>query len=128
MFIGTIAGVIAAFSWPILTVLFGEMVDVFVAYENSEVHHNFKNSSSDSSATDMTTDQFMHKVYVLSGILFGGWVLITISNFFMMTFFPLSAFNQIHTIKVNYFRSVLKQEIAWFDTKSSGDFASRLSA
>ena len=129
MSIGMIGAIFAAFSWPILTTLFGEMVDVFVIYENSGVH-NTKSSAfaTTSEATNMTTDEFMSEIYLLSGTLFVSWVIVTLCQYLLMTFFPLAALNQIHTIKVKYFESVLKQEIAWFDSKSSGDFASRVSA
>lgn len=138
MIIGTFAALISGFHWPVLTILFGEVVDVFVDYEkglNAAKINNWvtltnstSNSSLSTNATYITTDEFMTSIYIFSGSLLGSWVLLTLANFFVMTFFPLSALNQIHTIKVKYFASVLRQEIAWFDSKSSGDFASRVAA
>ena len=120
------AAILSAFNWPVLTVLFGLIVDVFVNYENTLLNKDLSNSTS--IAKNVTTEEFNHEIWVLSGTLFFGWIAITIANYAMMTLFPLSALNQIHTIKRKYFDSILKQEISWFDSKSSGDFASRVSS
>ena len=134
MAIGTLGAIASGFHWPALTILFGEIVDVFVEYEKGlnaakdEMKTMFANSSVTSNATYMTNDEFMSSIYILSGALIASWILLTIANSTLMTFFSLSALNQIHTIKIKYFKSVLRQEIAWFDSKSSGDFASRVAA
>ncbi|CAG2113799.1 unnamed protein product, partial [Medioppia subpectinata] len=124
MGIGVIGSILASMSWPILNALFGSIVDVFVNYEKGR--NATLNGIEDIDI--ITSEEFMGEVYNLSIILFIGWVVITLSNYLMTTFFPLAALNQIHTIKIKYFESVLKQEISWFDSKSSGDFASRVSA
>ncbi|CAG2171456.1 unnamed protein product, partial [Oppiella nova] len=120
MGIGFIGALVASMSWPSLNILFGSIVDVFVNYESGKRETNNTNA--------MTASEFMNEIYTLSTIQFGAWILITLANFIVMTLFPLAALNQIHTIKIKYFQSVLKQEISWFDSKSSGDFASRVSA
>lgn len=40
--------------------------------------------------------------------------------------FQVSSDNQIRTIKERFFRSILYQNAQWFDSKSSGELASRL--
>ena len=131
MAIGTLSAFISSFSWPILTVICGELIDIFVKFENSWTKLNetdTNNVKADDDKHDITAKEFMKDVYIWSGFLFGCYLFMCLANYLMMTFFPLAALNQIHTIKVKYFESVLRQDIAWFDTKSSGDFASRVSA
>lgn len=49
-----------------------------------------------------------------------------ICNYFAVTTFAQAAKNQVYQIKLLFFRSVIHQDIAYFDTKTSGDFASKI--
>jgi ABC-type multidrug transport system fused ATPase/permease subunit len=102
-----------------MTILFGDIVDVFVEYENGIKFNN---------TNTITLDEFLNKTYFISGSLFGLTGLLLICNYLVMSCFPIAAINQIHKIRIKYFQSVLKQEIAWFDSRPSGDFASKISA
>ena len=53
-------------------------------------------------------------------------VLTLICSYVMVACLSSSAYNQAHRIKVKFFRSVLHQDITWFDTKTSGDFATKI--
>ncbi|CAG2164999.1 unnamed protein product [Oppiella nova] len=120
IFIGAFGATLGGISWPVMTILFGDIVDVFVNYEYA-YSHGFNNS-------DITFDDFMNKTYLLSGSLLVIAVLFFVTNFLLIMCFTRAAHNQIHTIRVKYFTSVLKQEISWFDSRPSGDFASRVTA
>ena len=45
-----------------------------------------------------------------------------------MSSFAVAASNQIYNIRIRFFKSILKQEMSWFDKKQSNDFASRMTA
>ncbi len=111
------------FSRPVLTIFFGDIliVDIFVEYENNR-DYNITNNSS------ITLDELMNKTYFLSGSLFILGVMYFICFFLIISCFSRAATNQIYTIRVKYFNSVLKQEISWFDARPPGDFASRITA
>lgn len=47
-------------------------------------------------------------------------------NYIMVSFFSMAAANQAFKIRCMFMRSVLRQDIGWFDTNKTGDFASRL--
>ena len=49
-----------------------------------------------------------------------------ICNYFAVSMFAQAAKNQVYQIKLLFFRSIIHQDISWFDTKSSGDFASKI--
>jgi ABC-type multidrug transport system fused ATPase/permease subunit len=109
------------FSWPVTIILFGDIVDIFVEYENSR-NNNITNNSS------ITLEEFMNKTYFLSGGSFIRGVMYFTCFFLIISCFSRAATNQIHTIRVKYFNSVLNQEISWFDVRPSGDCSSRITA
>ncbi|CAG2181529.1 unnamed protein product, partial [Oppiella nova] len=118
--LGAVIAAVTGFSWNLLTIAFGDVVDVFVDYERA------LNANHTSNATQ---SEFLSEVYFFSAALFCLWVVNSVCNYLIMVLFPLAAINQIRKIKTLYFASLLKQDIAWYDTKSaSGDFASRVTA
>ncbi len=46
--------------------------------------------------------------------------------FFQVAFFMISGQRQARRIRLAYFRSVLSQEIGWFDSQASGSLSTRL--
>jgi hypothetical protein len=84
------------FSRPVLTIFFGDIVDIFVEYENNR-DYNITNNSS------ITLDELMNKTYFLSGSLFILGVMYFICFFLIISCFSRAATNQIHTIRVKYF-------------------------
>lgn len=46
--------------------------------------------------------------------------------YFALMLWECSARNQIFRIKLLFFRSIIHQDISWFDTKNSGDFATKI--
>lgn len=53
-------------------------------------------------------------------------VLTLLCSYVMVACLSSSACNQAYRIKIQFFRSVLHQDITWFDTKTSGDFATKI--
>jgi len=51
-----------------------------------------------------------------------------ICGYIMVATFSSAANNQAHRIRVLFFGSTLKQDITWYDTKTSGDFATKVTA
>ena len=49
-----------------------------------------------------------------------------ILDYFALGLWEQAARNQVYRIKLLFFRSIIHQDISWFDTKASGDFASKL--
>ena len=115
---GALVAAVAGFSWNLLTVAFGDAVDVFVRFE-----HSAKNSSAAESA------QFVRDVQFYASSLVVLWVVNTCLNFLLLVLFPLAAQNQIRAVKIRYFGALLRQDPLFFDQEAGGgDFASRVSA
>ena len=62
-------------------------------------------------------------VYIFLGIAGGAFVV----GYIHVLMFQLAAERQIHRIRLKYYRSILRQDIGWFDVNSSGELSSRLS-
>ena len=128
--VGTLVAIVTGFSWNLLIIAFGDVVDLFVTFERHMKTENTTLLSTDlnntSKVLDTTRDDFLQQVYHYSGALLLLWMANSLCNYLILVLFPLSAQNQIRTIKVLYFRSLLKQDITWFDTNASQDFASRV--
>ena len=50
-----------------------------------------------------------------------------IAGYFAHAFMLLAAESQCNRIRIEYFRAIMRQEIGWFDEKSSGELTTRLS-
>lgn len=53
-------------------------------------------------------------------------VAIVICNYMFVSFFSVAAANQAFRIRCMFMQAVLKQDMAWFDTHQTGDFATRI--
>ena len=62
-------------------------------------------------------------VYGFVGIAFGA----LIAGFTQISFFQVACERQVKRIRLHYYRSVLRQNMGWFDTNPSGELSSRLS-
>ena len=61
------------------------------------------------------------KFLVIGAIMF-------VCNFFMMFLWSYLALKQLHWLKNNYFRIILKQEQGWFDDNNAFEFATKVQA
>ena len=123
LLIGILSSVAAGFGWPLITIQFGGLVDVFVDFEVA--HDNATNSGQ---STEQIEKDFMSTIYLISGLTFAIMAFFIVSNGISIQCFQMFALRQMNAIKKLYFASILKQEIAWYDRQSSGEFASRISS
>ena len=94
-------------------ILFGNISDVLSRYEQpDQVGSNNK--------------PFMEDVirYAYQISLVGLGILIT--HYFFVSALNYSAERQIFRIRKEFLSAVLRQDIAWFDTNTTGDFAARM--
>ena len=68
-------------------------------------------------------DTINRLVYGFVGIAVGA----LIAGFAQISFFQLACERQVKRIRLHYYRSVLQQNIGWFDANPSGELSSRLS-
>ena len=116
--VGSLLAFITGFSWNLLTIVFGDVVDIFVRFESA---HRLNTT------TNTTDAEFLREIYSWSGWLFVLWLANAVLNYLVLVLFPLAAVNQIKTIKTKFFASLLRQDIQWFDARDA-DFASTVTS
>ena len=62
------------------------------------------------------------KKYLIIGAL------MFVCNFLMMFLWSYLALRQLHWLKINYFKTILKQEQGWFDENNAFEFATKVQA
>lgn len=73
-------------------------------------------------------DDFISESNVWSIYMMATGVAFLICGYVMVSTFSTAANNQANHIRIMFFRSILKQDITWYDTKTSGDFATKVTA
>ncbi|GFQ72411.1 ATP-dependent translocase ABCB1 [Trichonephila clavata] len=122
MLTGTLVAIGSGALWPCIIILYGHFVDQFV--------HNAVSNSTNGSNTSVfdTDDDFLLQTTELSLYYAAVGLIILLFHYVIVCSFSLSAANQVHKIRCLFMASILKQDIGWFDTHETGDFASRLTS
>ena len=125
MLLGTVAAVTHGVALILNLVVFGNTLDEFATFAGSTIcgGNITENCTSRSDAEDQLIDTINHPIvyqYCLLGLVnvLSGWIQVMLYQF--------SATRQVKKIRVAYFQSILKQEIAWFDLNPTGEINSRL--
>ncbi|CAL1267612.1 unnamed protein product [Larinioides sclopetarius] len=121
MVIGFIVALFSGALWPLVMILFGNFIDQFVNHAVSNSTDSIRGSRSASPKEDFlqeTAELSMYNAFL--------GILLLVISYIIICSFSLSAANQAHKIRCLFMASVLKQDIAWFDTHQTGDFASRM--
>lgn len=114
MILGTVGAVLQGCLIPLQFVVFGELVDDFIDFSSC--------TNSGNNCTNIE-NEIKPFVYYYIGIAVGTTVTIALN----MVMWGLTAERQVHTIRKAFFKSILRQDMAWFDLNDSGELNSRLS-
>ncbi|GBO10779.1 hypothetical protein AVEN_265337-1 [Araneus ventricosus] len=117
MFVGFIAALCAGTLYPTLQIVFGTFLNTFVQHATDNTTDPNKNPS-------YSGDDFLREIGELCLYSAGLGVGLLVINYIILSTFGLSAANQAYKIRCLFMASMLKQDIAYFDTKQTGDFAS----
>lgn len=114
---------VAAIGWPWFTLVNGAIIDAFVQYERFRpVLINGTSGDED----EQQHQHFMGQIYLYSGLQLMDAVLYATAIYGVLYCFQAFALRQVGEYKQAYFRSVLRQEVAWFEKQQSGEFASKI--
>ncbi|GFS95723.1 ATP-dependent translocase ABCB1 [Nephila pilipes] len=102
---------------PAVMIVFGKVIDKLIIYDL--VVQNRTNLT-------MTTEEFLDETSYLCILNMSLGLVFLVCNYIMVSFFSLAAANQSFRIRCMFMSSVLKQDIGWYDTNETGDFASRI--
>ena len=85
-----------------------------------------------SEARCLTSEVFIHGNRIGDGILWQIYIFLMITvavfivGYFQVTLMQLACERQVQKIRMLFYKSVLKQNVGWFDTNPGGELASRL--
>uniref|UniRef100_H2YJX0 Bile salt export pump n=1 Tax=Ciona savignyi TaxID=51511 RepID=H2YJX0_CIOSA len=102
--LGTIAATIHGVAMPVMFIFFGELTTTFLA-----------------PALDLNASISRYAIY-FSAIAVVVWV----SGWWQITFWMLQAVRQVRKIRILFFKSILRQDISFFDLNSAGELNTRL--
>ncbi|XP_042901555.2 ATP-dependent translocase ABCB1 [Parasteatoda tepidariorum] len=117
MIIACIIAIASGCATPGIMTIFGKVIQKMITYDMTV---------NNISTSNMTKEDFLESATMLCiyNAAFGGVMLIC--NYIFVSFFNTAAANQAFRIRCLFMSSVLKQDIGWYDTHETGDFASRI--
>ena len=87
----------------------------------------FINLNTSSSFSCLLNDGFLRLIDIQILIFVGIGIGVFIVGYLQISLFEMAAERQVHKIRLQFYRSILQQEIGWFDANPSGELNSRLS-
>ncbi|XP_004375601.1 bile salt export pump isoform X2 [Trichechus manatus latirostris] len=142
MFVGSLFAFLHGMAQPVLLLVFGTMIDVFIDYDieiqelktpgkecvnntivwiNSSLNQYVTNGTS-CGLVNIESEMITFSIYY-AGIGIGAFI----AGYIHMCFWVIAAARQIQKIRKSYFRRVMRMEIGWFDCNSVGELNTRFS-
>ncbi|XP_011495053.1 PREDICTED: multidrug resistance protein homolog 49 [Ceratosolen solmsi marchali] len=123
MYIGVLCCIVSGLTVPANIYIFGNLVGSMISAEMGNVsleNMNIMNS------TDETKEYLMNAVtdFALGNTIIA--VILLVFSYFGIMIFNYTAIKQTFRIRNMYLRSILHQDISWYDLTKSGEVASRL--
>ncbi|KAH9520279.1 ATP-dependent translocase ABCB1, partial [Bulinus truncatus] len=115
MVIGTIGAASLGTAFPLNIATFGDVIDVFVINERNKMMN----------VTNMKPLQEEVLPYVFRFTALGVGAFVT--GYFGVSCWQWAAERQVATMRKKFFRSVLRQDIGWFDVHGAGEISSKFS-
>ena len=112
IFFGIINAVLCGAVFPIMFSIFGDLTDVFSQFE----------AETSTMSTDVLMNQVLEIVYKMCGIGGAMWV----THYLFVACLNYTAERQVLRIRKEFFRAVLRQDLAWYDTTTTAEFATRM--
>ncbi|XP_063679336.1 ATP-dependent translocase ABCB1-like isoform X1 [Bolinopsis microptera] len=109
---GFLFAMFKGFSWPGIMIIFGEMIENLGS--NSEAMENDPN-------INIQKEMLTFALWYIGLGLFQ-----VLAGYVATAFLNISAERQASRVRKAYFRAMLRQEVGWYDTVSSGELTTRL--
>ncbi|XP_071446273.1 ATP-dependent translocase ABCB1 [Hetaerina americana] len=121
LFLGTVSGVITGLCQPANTMLFGDLTGTMVD-KGSLLASQYTNKSD----LPAIKEDFLNSIvtFAVGNSIIG--VIMLICSYISVTTFNYAAQRQIFHIRRKFLEAALRQDIGWYDTHQTGDFASRM--
>lgn len=113
MFFAIVCAIIAGCVLPMNSLLFADLSNAMINYGMSDKGPE-------------AADEFHESVmfYVIGNVILG--TILLIFSYIATVLMNYTALNQVFKIKWLYLQSALNQDVAWYDTNKTGDFASKM--
>jgi ABC-type multidrug transport system fused ATPase/permease subunit len=72
-------------------------------------------------------DEFLQEINLQTYAFLGIGVSVFLLAYIQISFYQTAAERQVYKIRLQYYRAVLRQNIAWFDANPTGEISTRLS-
>ncbi|XP_063965533.1 ATP-dependent translocase ABCB1-like [Lytechinus pictus] len=122
MLIGSVAAIVHGCAWPVLNIIFGELIDSFTDFAKNGTNATTTSPTASSNPAKDFDDQMQQYAVIFSLIGVATVCFAYIQN----SMWTLACERQIYKIRKAFFDAILYQEIAWFDVHKSGELTSRL--
>ena len=120
MVLGSVSAIGHGAAVPLQFIIFGDLIDSFINY-GSQFNEAALNNTGNADLPDLEGEMVNFALY---------YVYLAIGNLVVaygqMAFWSLTATRQVKKMRLAFFRSILKQDIGWFDTTEPGELNSRL--
>ena len=140
--IGMLASIAGGCSMPVMIILFGQLADAFVTQaqnapknstqfsgcfdQNNDFNIALPTCQFDAQNLETDRDSFYTEISKFgTGAAIIGLVNL-VSSYLFVTCLNHAAESQVFRIRTLFLKSVLRQDIGWYDTHQTGDFASRM--
>uniref|UniRef100_A0A1I7X1Z2 ABC transmembrane type-1 domain-containing protein n=1 Tax=Heterorhabditis bacteriophora TaxID=37862 RepID=A0A1I7X1Z2_HETBA len=122
---GTLASFIHGVGFPLLAVVLGGMTTIFLRTQNSEFVVG-KGNTDPNGLPGITQEQFDEDVgrFCLYYLILG--VAMFITSYIQIVCWETFSERITHRLRQTYLRSILRQQIAWFDEQQTGNLTARL--
>eukprot|EP00057_Strongylocentrotus_purpuratus_P020940 XP_011675414.1 PREDICTED: multidrug resistance protein 1-like [Strongylocentrotus purpuratus] len=121
MLIGSLAAIVHGCAWPVLNIVFGELIDSFTDFAKNDT-----NATTSPTASSNPTQDFDDQMQLYAVIFSLIGVATVCFAYLQNSLWTLACERQIYKIRKAFFDAILYQEIAWFDVHKSGELTSRL--
>ncbi|XP_055935875.1 ATP-dependent translocase ABCB1-like [Argiope bruennichi] len=118
MVVGFITALVAGTIFPTIQIVFGNFLNTFVQHATLNTTDPSKNST--------YSDDFLDGIGELCLYSAALGFMVLVIDYIIICAFGLSAANQAYKIRCLFMTSILKQDISYFDTHQTGDFASAM--
>ena len=137
MAIGTIAAIANGLAFPLNLLIYGKVLNIFIANEIAK--NNITFYQSDPSLISYTNGSTINPLAQASAVLpvwpqvqpLIGWFCLVgccvlVAGYLEIAFWSWAAERQTRRVRTLFFDSIMKQQIGWFDTHQSGELSTRL--
>ncbi|ORX89508.1 ste6-like protein [Basidiobolus meristosporus CBS 931.73] len=119
MVVGFVAAIVAGAGMPLMTVIFGQMINIFKVF-------NVKAAEGYISPEDISTFRSEINKYALYYVYLSIGIFVT--TYAYMSTWVYAGERQTRKIRESYLAAVLRQEIAWFDKLGAGEITTRITS